>query len=108
MQEYAVGRVEQLQAMLAADPGDAFLRYGLALEYMKLGRLDEALAGFEALLRDEPTYVPAHFMHARALEQTDDLDRARAAYRAGIDVARRTGDTHAAAEMTAALEALGE
>jgi predicted Zn-dependent protease len=95
--------LEQLQALLAAEPDDSFLRYGVAMEYAKQGRPDEAVAEFAELRRRHPDYVPGYFMGARAHEQAGDIDAAKALYKEGIAVARRTGDEHAAGEMTAAL-----
>jgi hypothetical protein len=59
---------------------------------------------------DEP-YVPAFFMAAQQLARLDLVAEARAKLRAGIEVARATGDAHAAGEMSeflATLGALGE
>lgn len=95
--------LDQLQALLAAEPDDSFLRYGVAMEYAKQGRPDEAVAEFAELRRRHPDYVPGYFMGARAHEQAGDIDAAKALYKEGIAVARRTGDEHAAGEMTAAL-----
>ena len=36
-------RVAMLSAILAANPEDAFARYGLAMEYSKAGQIEQAL-----------------------------------------------------------------
>jgi predicted Zn-dependent protease len=95
--------LEQLQKLLEADPDDAFLRYGVAMEYAKQGRAQEAVAAFTELRRRHPEYVPGYFMGARALEQAGDMEAAKGLYREGIAVARKVGDEHAAGEMSAAL-----
>lgn len=98
--------IDQLQSLLAADPHDAFLLYGLAMELARQNRLPESLETFEKLRREHPAYIPAWFMGARTLEQAGEPEAAKALYKEGIALANRTGDTHAAAEMSAALDML--
>ena len=99
-------RLEKLQELLAQDPGNKLLGYGLAQELGGLGRHDEAAAQYERLIAAQPDYCAAYFHGARTLEQLQRLDDARAMYRRGIDVAARVGDDHARSEMLAALEAI--
>jgi tetratricopeptide (TPR) repeat protein len=95
--------LDQLLPLLEADPEDSFLRYGVAMEYSKLGRYDDALREFGELLRKSPDYVAGYFMAGRTSEQKGDPEEAKRYYREGITVAKRTGDTHAAGEISAAL-----
>ncbi len=104
-------RREKIEAMLAEDPHDRLLRYGLALELEKEGRHDESLDGLRALTQESPPYVPAFFMSAQQLVRLGRINEARAMLREGIEEARRQGDFHAAGEMgemLANLGALGE
>ena len=96
----------KLERLLAADPGDAFLRYSLAMELDHAGETDAALAEFDRVLADHPDYVPAYFMKGQALARADRDDDARATLLAGVEVATRTGDSHAAGEMSGFLETL--
>lgn len=98
--------LEQLHALLATDPTDPFIRYGLAMEHLKLGQPTMAIAQFDILLERDPAYIPALFMYGRALTQLGDLPAARAMYQRGIAAAQAAGDAHAAAEMTQALSEL--
>ena len=98
--------LEQLLPLLTAEPKDAFLRYAVAMEYAKLGRHDEALREFNTLLEHTPDYVPAYFMAGRTCEQKGDLEAAKTFYKNGIATAQRTGDTHAAGEISSALMAI--
>ncbi|MEX0794840.1 MAG: tetratricopeptide repeat protein [Pirellulaceae bacterium] len=100
-------RKEQLQALLAADPDDAFLRYGLAMEFRKEQAYDQARPLFEQLRTKRPPYVPAFFMLGQMLVEMGEVEEARTALRKGIDTARAQGDTHAAGEMSELLMALG-
>lgn len=98
-------RMAQIEAMLADDPGDAFLRYGLAMEHASAG--DDAECA--NILRDliartaARPYIPAFLMCAQALVRLDRTDEACAVLRTGIDAARASGDTHAMGEMQGLL-----
>jgi Flp pilus assembly protein TadD len=99
-------RRQQIEEMLAADPNDPFLRYGLAMEHAGAGEDEEAVRCFQDLLKVSPDYVPAYMQAGRALVRLGRDDEARALYRTGIAVARRKGDGHAAEEMRGFLESL--
>jgi predicted Zn-dependent protease len=104
-------RREKIEALLADDPADEFLRYSLAMELDKEGQHDRSLTEFSALMGAESPYVPAYFMAAQQLARLDRIAEARTALRDGIEAARSTGNTHAAGEMSeflASLGALGE
>jgi tetratricopeptide (TPR) repeat protein len=100
-------RREKIEAMLADEPGDTFLRYSLAMELDKEGDLPASLAKFSELMRDKPPYVPAHFMAAQQLARLDRIEEARSYLRNGIEAARAQGDAHAAGEMSEFLASLG-
>ncbi|HEX4129584.1 MAG TPA: hypothetical protein VHZ24_06045 [Pirellulales bacterium] len=100
-------RRQRIEAMLADEPGDTFLRYSLALEWDKDGEHQRSLDQLGELTRDQPPYVPAFFMAAQQLVRLARIDEARSMLRAGIDEARRQGDSHAAAEMSELLVSLG-
>ena len=62
-----MSRREKIEAMLADDPGDTFLRYSLAMELDKEGQHDESLAKFRELTKDNPPYIAAYFMAGQQL-----------------------------------------
>lgn len=100
-------RRERLEAMLAENPTDTFLRYGLAMELQKEDRNDECLQRLDELARDDAPYVPAYFMAGQLLVRLHRVDEARAYLRNGIEEARRQGNLHAAGEMSELLASLG-
>lgn len=100
-------RREKIEAMLAEDPDDVFLRYSLALERDKEGDHDASLADLDGLTRGETPYVPAFFMAGQQLARLGRINEARERLRDGVDEARRQGDAHAAAEMSELLASLG-
>jgi len=99
-------RREQLEQFVAAKPGDAFARYGLALECVKLGD-DQAAAGhFHTLLETNPGYSAGYFQFGQLLSRLGRLEEARKVLSDGIVVAQKSGDMHARDEMQAALTLL--
>jgi hypothetical protein len=100
-------RREKIEAMLADNPADTFLRYSLALEREKEGDHERSLAGLAELARDQPPYVPAFFMAAHQLVKLSRIDDARSMLRDGIEAARQQGNSHAAGEMAELLTQLG-
>jgi tetratricopeptide (TPR) repeat protein len=102
----AMNRREKLEDLLKSGPDDPFLHYGLAMEDRRAGKLDAALASLATAIACDVNYVAAYFHRGQILSEQGELDAARQALREGIAVAGRTGDAHAAAEMTGLLETL--
>jgi hypothetical protein len=100
-------RRQNIEAMLADEPGDPFLRYSLALELDKEAQHDASLDYLSGLQRDATPYVPAFFMAAQQLARMSRLEEARSVLRTGIEEARRQGNLHAAGEMSEFLVGLG-
>lgn len=100
-------RREKIEAMLADEPGDTFLRYSLAMELEKDGDHEASLSLHGSLMRDSPPYVPAFFRSGQQLAGLGRVEEARAALRDGIEEARRQGNLHAAGEMGELLAQLG-
>jgi tetratricopeptide (TPR) repeat protein len=99
-------RLELLTQFLEQNPNDAFARYGLALEYSKLGQTETALQQFDKLLELHPDYSNGYFMAAQTLARVERNDEAKAMLLKGIDSAKRTGNRHALNEMSAMLDEL--
>jgi hypothetical protein len=100
-------RRQILEDFLAAKPGDAFARYGLALECANSGDTAAADENFKALLTSHADYVAGYFQYGQFLAKSGRTEEARSTLNAGIATARRTGDAHALSEMEAALAELG-
>jgi len=102
-------RMEQIEAMLAEDPDDAFLRYGLAMEHASSGDDASCVEVMRDLIARTATttpYVPAYLQAGQALVRLDRISEACDMLREGVDVARRTGDSHAQGEMQGLLESI--
>ena len=99
-------RLEILKTMVEQKPEDAFGRYGLAMEYVRAGDLETAVAEFENLLKFNPTYSAGYFHAGQTLEKLARIEDARQMYRRGIEVTSANGDAHTQSELIAALRML--
>ncbi|HEY6307268.1 MAG TPA: tetratricopeptide repeat protein [Candidatus Angelobacter sp.] len=100
-------RLTMLTQFLDENPSDAFARYGLAMEYSRLGQTEPALEQFKKLLELHPDYTNGYFMAAQTLERAGRTGEAKKMLEGGIAAAQRTGNKHAASEMSGMLEELG-
>jgi predicted Zn-dependent protease len=97
-------RLAVLEKMTAADGADSFAWYGLALEYKKEQRPDDALRAFETLRAKDPQYLPMFLMAGQLLIELGRFEQAREWLAAGIELARTKGDSKALSELTSALQ----
>lgn len=96
-----------LEASLAEDPGDTFLRYGLALQCLRDGDLAEGRQRLSDLIDEHPDdQIAAYQQLGQSYLDGGEADRARAVLTTGIAKANARGDWHAAAEMDGLLALL--
>src|SRR5690606_2585239 len=102
-------RLQQLIEFLKESPNDAFLAYALATEYLKLGRTQDALHHYEALVGNHPDYVGAYYHLGKLYEALGRQADAVTTYEQGMHAARKKRDMHALSELQAAFRiATGE
>lgn len=99
-------RLSMLTEFLEQNPGDAFARYGLAMEYSKAGQTEQALSQFHKLLQLHPDYTNGYFMAAQTLQRAGRTAEAKKMLENGIEAAKRTGNKHALSEMAGMLDEL--
>ena len=100
----AASRIDVFKQMLEGDPENNMVRFGLANEYLKAERYEEAIKELEDYLQRADDEGAAYGMLARAYEQTGKLERARAAYERGIEVAMAHGHPSMAEDYRMTLE----
>jgi tetratricopeptide (TPR) repeat protein len=99
-------RLLLLERMVESGQADSFARYGLGMEYKKLGRIDDAVAAFVALREKDPAYVPQYLMAGQMLAEAGRTDEAKSWLEQGIAQARSSGNSHALSELEGALGTL--
>lgn len=104
-------RMEQIEAMLAEDPDDAFLRYGLAMEHASAGDDSACVAVLRELIARSAAnpYIPAYLQAGQALVRLDKITEACTLLKDGIDAATRVGSgdaLHARGEMQGLLSSI--
>lgn len=102
----AKSRLEMLEEFVREQPSDAFAHYGLALEYAKAGRHDDALTLLQKLLGFNPDYTAAYQQAGLLLTRLGRVEQARTMFQRGIEVAGRHGDFHTRSELEQALHDL--
>jgi predicted Zn-dependent protease len=96
-------RLAFLEQHCASPGADSFAFYGLAMEYRKEGRIDDAVATFDKLKAKDPDYVAMYLMAGQTLIDAGRSAEARTWLETGIAVAQRKGDSHALGELESAL-----
>lgn len=91
-------RIDVFRQMLADDPGNTIVRFGLANELMKVERYDEAVVALEEYVNQADDEGAAYGMLARAYEKLGKRDEARGAYERGIKAAEAHGHGRTMAE----------
>ena len=92
-------RTDALLRMLERRPDDTRLRFGLALEYLKQDRLDEAVTQLQAYLESADDEGNAWGRLGDALRRLGRHDESAAAFRRGIEVAEAHGHPTMAEEF---------
>jgi Flp pilus assembly protein TadD len=100
-------RIAALQSMLQKRPGDARLRFGLALEFLKADRLEEGVRELRAYLSSSEDEGNAWGRLGAALTELGREDEAREAYTRGIEAAELHDHPTMVEEFRMALEDLG-
>jgi predicted Zn-dependent protease len=96
-----------LENSLAEDPADAFLRYGLAMQCLREGDIEEGRRRLAELIGDRPDdQVAAYQQLGQSYADAGETEAARGILMTGIAKARAAGDSHAAAEMEQAIAML--
>jgi tetratricopeptide (TPR) repeat protein len=106
MMAMANERLEQLQAMLADEPGDPFLRYAIALEHKRAGAMERAAEELHGLLLEDPKYIACYYQLALILADLGRTEEAIATCEAGAMQCIVTRDLKARTELMQLKDAL--
>ena len=84
-------RIQVFEQLLANDPENTSVLFGLAKEYEKAGRDRELIETLKSYLEKVDDEGNAYGMLAGAYERSGERDKAREAYERGIEMAQRHG-----------------
>ena len=101
-------RLQQLLDFLKQEPGDPFLKYGIALEYLKLGKAQEAAKWLLQLIEENKRYLPSYYKLGQIYEGMGNKEEALKYYRLGVEIAKPSGNQHALGELRTAISILAE
>lgn len=101
-----MSRREKLQQMLEKEPDDAFLHFGLAMELVKEGQADDALACFDSVLKIDPVHTAAFYHKGNTLIGLERFNDAKVVLQDGVSAAQQIGNAHAQREMQELLDSL--
>lgn len=87
----SVSRIDLFEQMLATDPTNTTILFGLAKEYEKAGEDEKLIATLSRYLDAADDQGNAFGMLAGAYERTGQRDKARATYERGVETAQRHG-----------------
>lgn len=96
-------RMQKLLGMLEKTPDDAFVLYGVGLEYKKEGEFEKAVDYLDRVIAVDPGYCYAYYQKGQVYEEMGKIQDARHVYKIGIAAAGKKGDAHAKGELESAL-----
>lgn len=99
-------RLNKLLTLLEADTEDAFCLYGIAQEYAKIGRHEDALEYFDRTIQSNADELYAYYHKARVLGSIGRVDEARVVIDSGLVRARAIGEAHAESELNELRDSL--
>ncbi|HLN97466.1 MAG TPA: tetratricopeptide repeat protein [Pyrinomonadaceae bacterium] len=99
----STSRIDIFKQMLASDPVNSSILFGLAKEYEKSGQTEEMIETLERYIAISDDEGNAFGMLARAYEKAGQRDKAKEAYQRGIDAAAKHGHPSMSEEYRMAL-----
>ena len=97
-------RIEVFRQMLADDPDNTMVMFGLAKEYEKLGRHSDVIELLEGYLAKADDEGNAYGVLANAYSLSGDKEKAIEIYQKGIDVSMAHGHPSMANEYRMTLD----
>jgi tetratricopeptide (TPR) repeat protein len=101
-----VNRLEKLLDFIKNEPGDPFLKYALATEYLRLNQTEKALEYYEDLVNKNPDYSGTYYHLGKLYEALNRKQDAISTYEAGMKITREKRDNHAFSELQAVYNEL--
>jgi tetratricopeptide (TPR) repeat protein len=101
-------RIEQIKEFLKDDSNDSFLKYALALEYVRIEENDTAKDCFLKLIKEDESYLASYYQLGKLYESLNDLENAVEIYEKGIKIAQKSENKKTLLELQEAYNMLME
>jgi tetratricopeptide (TPR) repeat protein len=96
-----ISRLQKLLEFIEKEPNDPFLKYALATEYLRLNEPDKALAYYEDLINNHPSYTGTYYHLGKLYEALGRKPEAIRIYETGMRITKEQHDNHAFSELQA-------
>jgi Tfp pilus assembly protein PilF len=106
--EIMESRVEKLKEFLKEQSNDSFLKYALALEYVRLNEDNTARDCFLKLIKEDEDYVASYYQLGKLYESQKEVEKALDIYKRGIFIAQKMKNTKTILELKEAYNMLLE
>lgn len=98
-----MNKLRKLALLIKENPNDSFSKFALALEFIKIGNNNKALALFENIEENDPEYVGVYYHLGKLYAEIGENINAIETYKKGIEVSTNQQDSHSKAELQSAL-----
>src|SRR5262249_58563779 len=95
----ATDRIQQFQELIALEPNDTVLRFGLGELYIETENFAAAAEQFAEIVRLDPQYSAAYRYLGQAYTALERAQEAGEIFQRGIAIAEARGDLQTAKEM---------
>jgi tetratricopeptide (TPR) repeat protein len=99
-------RLDKLLTFIQDEPNDEFLKYALAIEYLRLNNSEKALAYYEDLVNNHPNYTGTYYHLGKLYQALNRNDDAIRTYEKGMEITKAKRDMHAFSELQAVYQEL--
>ena len=101
-------RLEFVTSMYRKNPTDSFLAFAAAVEHQMAGNRKRAIEICESIIEEDPNYVDAYYKLGKMFENSNRIEKAKTAYKAGKIIASKSKNEKSIGELTEALMILDE
>lgn len=101
-------RLTFVTSIYKKNPADSFLAFAAAVEHQMAGNRKRAIEICESIIEEDPSYVDAYYKLGKMFENSDRIEKAKTAYKAGKIVASKAKNQKSIGELTEALMLLDE
>lgn len=98
-------RFEKLLELLDQQPDDLFLQYALGMEFLGMGKTDDAQNQFRAIIAADSQHVASYYQLAKLVELTNQAEAIQL-YERGLAQAQKKNDLKTINEFRTALDEL--